>query len=483
MKQILILFVLFITSMGTICATTVNGNCGEKLTWSLNTSDSTLTISGNGEMTSAPWEDYKSQIDKVVFPDGLTSICNFAFGFCNQLRDVKIPNSVKSIGNQAFFYCFRVPTLEVPSSVNAIGSQAFWNLSNVVYAGEATGSPWGARSLNGYIEHPLVYNDVSKTTLTACMSDANGEISIPNSVTSIGDRAFFGCFDITSVIIPNSVISIGNMAFFYCPGIFSLNVPNSVIDISDHAFLYIANVEYSGSLNTSSWNARCVNGYIEGYLVYENSSKQSLRACYSLAKGEITIPNSVTRIENFAFMDCSALTSIEIPNSVISIGYEAFENCSSLATITIPNSVNNIEGHAFQGCSGMKSVTIPSSIKNLNVDTFADCNALESVTCLATTPPNMCVEYRSDGDGLNTHIVFYNVDCSKIPLYVPKESVDLYIAADQWKDFKQIIGIEVNTALPVTLNQLFETSKIIRDNQLFILRNGKTYTINGQEIE
>jgi len=125
----------------------------------------------------------------------------------------------------------------------------------------------------------------------------------------------------------------------------------------------------------------------------------------------ITIPNSVTSIKRWAFSNCENLASIDIPSSVASIGPLAFQNCTSLASVTIPNSVTNIDYAAFSGCSGLKSVT-----------------------CLAITPPQM-------GENVSYGVVFQNLDCSKIPLYVPAGSIDAYKAADQWKDFTNMSPI------------------------------------------
>ena len=112
----------------------------------------------------------------------------------------------------------------------------------------------------------------------------------------------------------------------------------------------------------------------------------------------------MTSIGNYAFSDCSGLTSIEIPNGVKSIGNWAFSGCSGLTSITIPNSVTSIGEMAFYGCYG-----------------------LTSITCLAPNPPSCEGQY-----------VFNGVDKSACILMVPEPSIDLYKAAYQWKDFSII---------------------------------------------
>ena len=140
-------------------------------------------------------------------------------------------------------------------------------------------------------------------------------VTIPNSVTMIGDKAFADCLSLTFISLPNSVTKIGDEAFRNCD-LTSITIPNSVTEIGNYAF-------YSCSSLTS-----------------------------------VTIPNSVTQIGDAAFVGCKSLTSVTMPNSVTMIGERAFEDCSSLASVTIPNSVTMIGSEAFAGCP-LEYVTVP----------------------------------------------------------------------------------------------------------------------------
>ncbi len=138
---------------------------------------------------------------------------------------------------------------------------------------------------------------------------------IPNSVTSIGEYAFYDCRGLTLLTIPSSVTSIGKEAFVYCIGLTSITIPNSVTSIGDGAF----------------------------------------GCCMGLTS--LTIPNSVTSIGEYVFNGCSGLTSITIPDAVVSIGNSAFKDCTQVTEITLGNNVANIEPSAFASMENVVKIT------------------------------------------------------------------------------------------------------------------------------
>ncbi|MCQ2312722.1 MAG: leucine-rich repeat domain-containing protein, partial [Paludibacteraceae bacterium] len=193
-----------------ICASSIfaaDYNCEIRgICYGLDTTDMTAEVIKNYYLTTRLELDLYS--GSIVIPSkitykkqtySVTKIGIGAFAWCDGLKSVKIPNSVTTIGDGAFFVCSGLKSVTIPNSVTTIGERAFYNVNNIVYEGAATGSPWGAKCINGYRRGNLIYSDASKTTLCGCSSTAKGKVTIPNSVTTIGDGAFFVCSGLKSV--------------------------------------------------------------------------------------------------------------------------------------------------------------------------------------------------------------------------------------------------------------------------------------------
>ena len=196
-----------------------------------------------------------------------------------------------------------------------------------------------------------------------CFEDCRGltSISIPSSVTSLGNECFKGCRGLTSVTIPSSVTSLGEYCFYDCSGLTSITIPSSVTSLRDACF--------DGCSGLTS--------------ITIPSSVTSLgNSCFSHCSGltSITIPSSVTTLGYDCFYGCRGLTSITIPSSVTSLGNSCFSHCSGLTSITIPSSVTSLGDYCFNRCSGLTSITIPSSVTSLGNNCFQDCSRLTSIT-------------------------------------------------------------------------------------------------------
>ena len=196
----------------------------------------------------------------------------------------------------------------------------------------------------------------------SCFDDCRGltSITIPSSVTSLGDHCFDDCRGLTSITIPSSVTSLGDYCFDGCSGLTSITIPSSVTSLGKSCF--------SDCYGLTS--------------ITIPSSVTSLgEDCFSACSGltSITIPSSVTSLEGDCFQGCSGLTSITIPSSVTSLGKSCFSGCYGLTSITIPSSVTSLGVQCFSGCRGLTSITIPSSGSYLGWHCFEDCQNLETV--------------------------------------------------------------------------------------------------------
>ena len=252
-----------------------------------------------------------SSLTSVTIPDSVTSIGEYTFNGCSNLTSVTIGNSVTSIGGSAFADCSSLTSVTIPDSVTSIVSFAFRGCSGLEIISVSSGNTKYHSNGNCLIETE------TKTLISGCK---NSIIPSDGSVTSIGDSAFYGYSELTSVTIPDSVTSIGNRAFYGCSSLTGVTIPDSVTSIGDQAFF----------------------------------------GCDSLTS--VTIPDSVTSIGEWAFYGCSGLTSVTIPNSVTSIEDYAFRGCSSLTSVTIGNSVTSIGEQAFYGCSGLTTINYNGTI-------------------------------------------------------------------------------------------------------------------------
>ncbi|MCM8871999.1 MAG: leucine-rich repeat domain-containing protein [Paludibacteraceae bacterium] len=350
----------------------------------------------------------KSYSGAYSIPNSVTSISSYAFYGCTGLTSITIQNSVTSIGFRAFEGCTGLTSVTIPNRVTSIGKFAFYDCTGLTSINVAEDN------LN-YASIDGVLYSKDKNTLIMCPQGKTGSITIPNSVTSIGEYAFGGCTGLTSITIPNSVTSIGDEAFDDCTGLTSITIPNSVTSIGIWAFIGCDNLETADINSQAAFNiyfnhkltsiilgdditsigSSAFNDYtrltsinvaednlnyasIDGVLY--SKDKKTLIKCPDGKTGSVTIPNSVTSVGEEAFRGCTGLTSVTIPNSVTSIGFWAFLDCTGLTSITIPNSVTSIGNSAFYRCTGLTSVTISNSVTSIGSSVFSGCTGLTSVT-------------------------------------------------------------------------------------------------------
>ncbi|MBP5665098.1 MAG: leucine-rich repeat domain-containing protein [Clostridia bacterium] len=206
------------------------------------------------------------------------------------------------------------------------------------------------------------------------------------TVSAIGEKAFENQTTLTDIVIPDTVTSIGKRAFYGCTGLTEFTIPSSVTSIGTQIFYHADNIHtvyYNASYYpaTETENQLLNNAGITK-VVFRGTYIGSYAASNLGLNGhviEVEIVNSVTRIGDYAFANCTSISSIEIPNGVVSIGWGAFSGCTSLASVEIQDSVMSLGNYAFHGCTSLASVEISDSVTRLGEYVFYGCTSLENV--------------------------------------------------------------------------------------------------------
>ena len=334
-----------------------------------------------------------TSLTSVTIPDGVTSIDEAAFLCCTSLTSVTIPDSVTSIKSKAFFNCTSLKSVTIPASVTNIGDYAlgYYEIYNtdsckweqykvdgfkINYVKNTYGHMYALK--NGFTDEAcLLTNELDDGTLEITKYAGNSATCVIPSeidgkkVTEIGDSAFKGCTELTSITIPDGVTGIGNKAFSDCTSLETVTIPASVTYVRDSAFY----------------------------------------GCTSLKS--VTIPESVTYIGGYAFAECYSLKYADIPANVSGIGLSPFCNCRSLENINtdeankwyttvdgvlydkdktelinypagkkdssyvIPEGIRTIREKAFYGCLNLCELTIPDSVTEIESGAF-ECSSLIS---------------------------------------------------------------------------------------------------------
>ena len=312
----------------------------------------------------------------------VTGIWSYAFYECDGLTSVSIPSSVTSIGQMAFGKCWGITNLIVPATVTEINSGAFTQVKSVSYDGSATGSPWGAINLNSYYEDGLYYTSSSKDSLVAADASLSAVV-VPNEVKYIGQYAFYGCENMTSVQLGSNLNTIAANAFSECLSLSTINLPDSLKSIGSNAFkdcYSITNIIIPESVE--SLQSGCFANCLSLTTVYFNAEhcygvEGVFTGCGSIT--EVIIGDGVKEIPDYLCKGMGGLTTVIIPPSVTSIGVSAFQNCANLSSVGFSNGLKTIGNSAFEGCSTLDAINIPNSVTNIGASAFKNCSSLNEV--------------------------------------------------------------------------------------------------------
>ncbi|WP_018592463.1 leucine-rich repeat protein [Terrisporobacter glycolicus] len=310
-------------------------------------SDSGITIKGYlGRDTSI---SIPSEINGIK----VVAIENGAFRGCSSLTSVEIPDSVTSIGESAFRECSSLTSIKIPKGVTSISTFAFYECSSLTS-----------------VEIPKGVTNIEDYAFSGCSSLTS--IEIPEGVTIIGACIFDRCSSLTSIEIPDSVTSIDSSSFYRCSSLTNIKIPQGVTSIKGDVLFSECDNLLSINVDENNQVYKSIDG-----ILYSKNGKELI--VVPQRKTNVTIAQGVTSIADYAFSECSSLTSVEIPKGVTSIGESAFSGCSSLKSVEIPEGVTSIGYYAFSGCSSLKSVEISYSVISIGNEIFSECNNLLSI--------------------------------------------------------------------------------------------------------
>ena len=427
-------------------------------------------------------------LESITMSDAITSIEEAAFAYCWKLNISVLPKHVRYIGKQAFSQCYAMPGLVLPDSLRTIGERAFESCSGIggeviipdsvttigdyafegcskikeVTIGESVKTCKEAftyctklKTLHFNARHieesqfSLGYNDIKKQITTLTFGEKveylskqifwgySGitEVTLSNSIREIGASAFADCTNLKNIILPAQLREIGDYAFSKC-GLIAISIPTDVDVFGNAPFL---NCE---QLTQIEWNAK---------------------HC------------SQTPINNSPFLSCDNIETVIFGEGVEIIPDWLCSHLQKLTTVLFPSTLTSIGKSAFHFCTALTDLTLPASVKSIGNLAFYNVENILQMHVYATIPPDI-----QNSTFENKLKKYYN----NIPVYVPSKSYEAYINHSIWKDFNIIGSTEMDTAIDAELSTVNSqlSTKFVRDGHLYILRDGKTYTVTGAEV-
>ena len=273
------------------------------------------------------------------------------------------------------------------------------------------------------VDNIRYYIDNGEATIAMQDEALSGDIAIPESITNKGRsytvvRATNGAFqnsDITSITLPNSITSLGNNCFSLCNNLISVKLPDNITSLGDYTFQScnkLSSIKLPSTLTSLG------------------------EYCFSHCDGltSLLLPNSITTLGEGCFMGCENIETITLPSNITSLPANCFFLCKELSEITLHEGITSLGQACFSGCLSLTSIKLPKSINKIDGGNisgngcFEDCSNLQEVTCLW-----------DNLDGIDVYHKTFNNIFSEAKLYIPKGTMAMYKAKEPWNNFKYII--------------------------------------------
>ena len=326
----------------------------------------TVTTIGSGAFYNC------KNLTTVTGMKNVTEIGWSAFGGCNKLVNINLPSKLRKLSGLTFMNCKNITEITIPKTLTDCGYGIFSGCSNLKTINFEKGiSVIPSNLFRGAEEYGyswfdgLEEIDIPETVTTIGMKAFENcknltTVTGMKNVTEIGDNAFYNCSNLKEITIPDTVENMGTSIFYGCTSLKSVVLPNKRVNITDSTFYNCSSLESITLPDTVE--------YIRNNAFY---------GCSSLKK--IIWSKSIKKIENNAFKGCSSLTEIIIPDGVTSIGSNAFQNCTSLASVQIPDSVTSLGTYIFDGCSSLTDVTLGKGLTTIPSYMFSNCESLKNI--------------------------------------------------------------------------------------------------------
>ena len=324
---------------------------------------------------------------KLVVPDGVAYVGDYAFCNCDLVTGVKIPDSITKIGTNAFSYNENLTEVDLGNGLTEIGTYAFYETSvkSIVIPADVKVAGNGSFANCKALDNVTFLNKTlsgGSSMFSGCTSLK--EIVLPENMETIESSMFGGCISLEKVTFPKNVKKLGDSAFYDCTALTEITIPDTVTEIWNSVF--------SGCTGLKkvkiSENAKVVNTYafyectgIEEIVIpdsVETMGNAVFCGCTGLKKVTLSRNLKGGNLDSL-FYGCSSLTEVEIPDGVENLSYACFRDCTSLTNAVLGSGIKTIEAYAFANCSNLKTITIKSNLNNVYDYAFSGCERLSDV--------------------------------------------------------------------------------------------------------